>query len=191
MTDFMDRLVRLASTIKEAQVPDIVQPTAAGGGGPMMPSSEGGAGSPDGAMGATLPDAGADTPIPDMSVEPPADEEKPEEKKSEIEKPTSWIVKFHEGNFWIGRVFPEDYIDQAVSFFSQRKSVPKEQVRDYFEKMREGKKETPKEISEAPETELDAAVPPAGAEGTPEMPIGQDVAGGGKMEDEFLGAPPA
>lgn len=181
MSDMESRLKKLATTIYvKAQQKGLTSPMAAGGGDMGgMPTSAAGEGGPvEGAMGATIPGAeGADmAPMEAPPEEAPADEEG---KKEELDSPTPWIVKFHNDNFWIGKVFPAEYIEEAVKFFSQRKSVPKEQVREYLEKLKEGKKEEmPPEFQQA--LEVDEMAAAGGAPAAPAAPGGPAPAAGGE-----------
>jgi len=157
MSDMYSRLRKLATTIKTAQgaPQNLTAPMAAGDLGGGMPNT--GAGPVEGAMGTTMP-GGEGGAMPEEAIAPLEEEAPAEEGGKELDSPTPWIVKFHNDNFWIGKVFPSEYIEEAVKFFSQRKSVPKEQVREYLEKLKEGKKEEmPQEMQQAPELEEGAA----------------------------------
>lgn len=140
-------------------------------------------------------DSMANASMVDPASEPPIDEtmgeDVPEEgmdEEGKLEKATKWIVKYHNGNYWIGRVFPEKFIEDASKFMSQRTGVPKEQVREYLEKLKdEGETQTGEEM---PEPEADAmpegeAVPGAEAAGagagTPPQPQAQE------QVDQFMG----
>ena len=185
-------IVKLASLYmeKEAQQEPFVSPGFAGA-NQVMPTTGGnsmGVQGDVGAMGAGIPGAGEAAEMPDTSKQDPsvdftdAEPKEETEEKSALEKPTSWIVKFSDGNFWIGRVFPEKYMSEAITFLSERKSIPKEHVREYFEKLKEGKKETPEEISEA----QDIDVPAEGAEGAAgaEMGMPEQAAPQGPSQSE-------
>ena len=163
--EFDSRLLKIANRIKVAQESNIVNPAAAGGEAvmPTMPMGEA-APAGEGDIAGAPGDMG-------MGEATPLDAPAEEEGGKEIDKPTSWIVKFHKDNFWIGKVFPGSYMEEAVSFFSQRKSVPKEQVREYFEELKSGDiEEMPQELADAPETELEGGGEmggPAPSEGAP------------------------
>ena len=172
MSEYTERIMKLAYNVRLAQMEQ--QPAGAGAamGGAAM------------AGGPTMPPAGAMEEAPDAGMEEGAPEEEPMEEGGEDEelgKPTPWIVKYDEKNknFWIGKVFPDEYIDQAVKFFAQYKSVPKEHVREYFEKLMEGKQEKmPPEMEQAPETTGEEAPPPAPLEGGAEAAGGMVPPGG-------------
>ena len=174
-----DRIAAHAKFVVTAQQANsLVSPAGTSEGAMPM----GGTGTPSAeappAVGAGTDNA-PDAPMDEMASE---DEglEAPEKKDSNLDNPTPWIVKFHEGNFWVGRVFPEEYIDQAVRFFSERKSIPKEQVREYFEKLKEGKKEEmPEEMQNAPDIDEGAVAPAEG--GAPTPPAGGEMAMMGEM----------
>ena len=183
--DMVDRIKKLAYTVKMAQ-----EMTGAGTAPGAAVSPSGSGMPPSSALG--MPPSGveagepADMPEEDLNKLPDAEEG--EGDKKELDKPTPWIVKYDQKNknFWIGKVFPDEYIDQAIQFFAQRKSVPKEQVREYLEKLMEGGDAAmPKEMAEAPETGEEGGMP--GGEdlnammggGAPAAPAGGMTAPGG------------
>jgi len=155
MGDIRKRILKVAGKIKEAQMP------APGMAAPPMEMPAGTVGL-EGAP-AAVPPMGPEMPAGDVEpgmVEEP--EVEPEEEKKELEEVTSWLVKWDDKNeaWWIGKVFPEKFKDEAVKFFSQRKSVPKENVDEYLEELKEGKREEmPEELAEAPEIEEEGMMP--------------------------------
>jgi len=167
MTETRSRIKNLATLIKVAQM--ALPGAQQGMGGNVDPNAGGGVA----AMGAATPEMPEQQDAQEeMGIEDPSqDQNEEEETNSSLDKPTSWLVKYdkEKGIFWLGKAFPKKNIDQVVSEFSQRKSVPKAQVREFLEKLMEGKDEKmPAEMAQAPEIseggeELPAEGMPGGA----------------------------
>ena len=183
MSETRDRIQKLATLVKLAQMAAMMQPgagvAAMPGGAMTAPTAA------PGEMMAAPGAAGMEEMPPEEMVEDAAEPTEEEEPKGSLDKPTSWIVKYDKDKeiFWVGKAFPKKNLDQVISFFSQRKSVPKAQVREYLEKLMEGKDEKmPEELSQAPEIE-DTMADQMGVEaGMGEMPATGAVPGG---PDEF------